>query len=58
MGTGILKLLIDDEDLINEESQESCDQYQLKVSHGKVGQLRHFMLKQHVINNTFVWLTL
>ena len=31
--TGILKLLIDDdEDLINEESQESCDQNHLKVS--------------------------
>ena len=32
-GTGILKLLIDDkEDLIIEESQESCDQNHLKVS--------------------------
>ena len=35
MGTGILNLLIDDnEDLINEESQESCDQIHLKVSEG------------------------
>ena len=32
IGTGILKLLDDDEDLINEESQESCDQNRLKVS--------------------------
>ena len=33
IGTGILKLLIDDdEDLINEESQESCDQNHLMVS--------------------------
>ena len=30
-GTGILKLLIDEEDLIIEESQESCDQNHLKV---------------------------
>ena len=32
-GTGILKLLIDEEEyLITEESQESCDQNHLKVS--------------------------
>ena len=34
-GTGTLKLLVDDDDLINEESQESCDQNHRKVSQGK-----------------------
>ena len=40
IGTGIFKLLIDDnENLISEESQESCDQNHLKVGIGvRVGE--------------------